>query len=407
MMTRLTFLSCAAAVYLILIGAYGASAQNLFAPVVRVNDDVVTEYEVQQRLRFMQMLNAPNTTRESVIEALIDDRLRTAAAATIGIELTEEGLAAGLSDFAARADLTTEEFVKILGQAGVDVETYRDFIENSLVWRAFVRGRFNGSVEITEADIDRALADGGSGTGMRVLVSEIIIPAPPQEAARVRALAERIAQSQSAAEFSGYARQYSATASRDAGGRLPWQDIEKLPPALRPILLALAPGEVSAPLPIPNAVALFQLRAIEETGKPSLSYAEIEYAAYFMAGGRSDATLAQAAKLRGEVDQCDDLYAIAKDQPEDVLVHETKAPGEVPRDYAIELSKLDPGEVSTALTGNGGETLVFLMLCNRVAERNAEVDRDAVRSALRQNILQGHSARFVQQLRADARIIRK
>jgi peptidyl-prolyl cis-trans isomerase SurA len=79
----------------------------------------------------------------------------------------------------------------------------------------------------------------------------------------------------------------------------------------------------------------------------------------------------------------------------------------VPRDYAIELSKLDPGEVSTTLTRNGGETLVFLMLCKRVAERNAEADRDSVRSALRQNILQGYSARFVQQLRADARITRK
>ena len=42
-------------------------------------------------------------------------------------------------------------------------------------------------------------------------------------------------------------------------------------------------------------------------------------------------------------------------------------PADIPQDIAIELSKLDPGEVSTALTRSGGETLVFLMLCARNA----------------------------------------
>ena len=50
------------------------------------------------------------------------------------------------------------------------------------------------------------------GSGLRVLVSEIIIPAPPPQAARVNALAGQISQSTSEAEFSSYARKYSATA---------------------------------------------------------------------------------------------------------------------------------------------------------------------------------------------------
>lgn len=407
MMTRISLLRGVMAVCVMMATGPLAHAQNLFAPVVRVNDHVVTEYEVQQRLRFLQVLTAPNATREAVIEGLIDDRLRGDEAKSVGIELTKEGLEAGLAEFASRANLSTEEFVKALGQAGVEPETFRDFVANSLVWREYIRARYTRSVDISDADIDRALARSGAGSGIRVLVSEIIIPAPPQNAARVRALAERISQSQSEAEFSNYARQYSATASRGAGGRVPWQNVEKLPPSLRPLILGLAPGEVTAPLPIPNAIALFQLRAIEETGAPSQSYASIDYAAYYLAGGRSEATLAQAAKLRTQVDQCNDLYGVAKDQPEEVLERETKAPGEIPQDFAIELAKLDPGEVSTALTRNGGETLVFLMLCKRVAEENAEATREAVQQALRQEILQGFAARHLQQLRADARILRK
>ena len=389
------------------LGAFPVAAQNLFAPVARVNDTVVTEFEVQQRQRFMQILNAPDNTRELVIQALIDDRLRAKATSEVGIELTADGLKEGLSDFAARANLSTEEFVKALGQNGVEQETFRDFVSNTLVWRELIRARYIRNVSITEADIDKALGTSSAGSSIRVLVSEIIIPAPPQNVARVNALAERIAQTRSTNEFSSYARKYSATASRGAGGRLPWQNVENLPPALRGLILGLAPGEVTAPLSIPNAVALFQLRDIQETGKPAKRYAEIDYAAYYIAGGRSEAGLAKAAEVRARVDTCDDLYAVAKDQPKEALDREAKAPGQIARDFAIELSKLDPGESSTALTRNGGETLVFLMLCKRVAEENAEVDRDAVRSSLRQEQLQGYSNQLMNQLRADARIILK
>jgi peptidyl-prolyl cis-trans isomerase SurA len=117
--------------------------------------------------------------------------------------------------------------------------------------------------------------------------------------------------------------------------------------------------------------------------------------------------LAEAARVQGKVDVCDDLYGIAKGQPAEVLVRETKKPGELPKDYAIELSKLDPGETSTALTRANGQNLVLLMLCKRTAEANAETDRDAVLSALRQQKLQGYSNQLLQQLRAEARIIYK
>ena len=386
--------------------AQAGLAQNLFAPVARVDDTVVTEFEVQQRQQFLQALNAPGTTREEVLNGLIDDRLRAKAVAEAGIALSPEGLQEGLEEFAARANLSAAEFSERLEGAGISRETFRDFVANSLLWRQLIRARYISRVNITEDEIDRALGNTRStGDGLRLLLSEIIIPAPPREAARVNALAERIAQSTSEAEFSRYASQYSATASRGRGGRMPWTTLDKLPPTLRPILLELAPGEVTSPLPLQNAVALFQLRGIEETGAPAREYAEIEYAAYYIPGGRTEAALASAAKIRAEVDTCNDLYGIAKGQPEEVLERSTKAPSEIPQDIAIELSKLDPGESSVALTRSNGQTLMFLMLCKRVAAANAEASREDVLNALRQRKLQGYADLLMAQLRANARIL--
>ncbi|MFX4298077.1 MULTISPECIES: peptidylprolyl isomerase [Roseobacteraceae] len=387
--------------------ALPVAAQNLFAPVAKVDDSVITEFEVQQRIRFLQVLNSTGATRNSAIEALIDDRLRLTEATDVGLELTPEGLDEGLAEFAGRANLSTEEFVKALEGAGVAGETFRDFVRVNLVWRELIRARYANRVQISEADIDRALAAAGTAGGIRVLISEIIIPAPPNEQAAAMARAEQAAASTSEAEFSSYARQYSATPSRGNGGRLDWVDLNTLPPSLRGVLLGLTPGEVTDPLPIPNAVALFQLRDIQETDAPSPDYAVIEYAAYYMAGGRSPETLARAAKLKSQVDVCDDLYGVAQGQPEEVLDRGSLAPSEIPQDIGFELAKLDPGEVSTTLTRSDGNTLVFLMLCGRTAALNENADREEVALQLRQQILTSYSDSLLQELRADARITRE
>jgi peptidyl-prolyl cis-trans isomerase SurA len=392
---------------LAIAGLAGAAlAQNLFAPVARVDESIITEFEVQQRSRFLQVVGARGGSRKEVIDELIRDRLRAAATAQAGITLSEEGIQGGLTEFAARANLSAEEFVQGLESAGVARETFRDFVATSLIWRDYIRARFGGRVQITDREVDRALASVGGNGGIEVLLSEIIIPAPPPRAEQVMAQAEQIAQSESEAEFSSYARRFSATASRGNGGRLNWTPIAELPPVLRPLLLALAPGEVTAPLPIPNAVALFQLRDIRETDVPDRTFSAIEYAAYYLAGGRTPETLARASKIAASVDRCDDLYGVAKGQPESVLDRGSLPPDQIPDDIAIELSKLDPGETSTALTRANGNTLVLLMLCGRTPElgETTEINREEVATQLRNQRLNAFSENLLSELAADANI---
>jgi len=186
-----------------------------------------------------------------------------------------------------------------------------------------------------------------------------------------------------------------------------WMPLSNLPPQLRPQILALSPGEVTAPIALPNAIALFQLRDIEEIPSAAPTFSAIEYAAYYIPGGRSEAALAQAARIQSEVDTCDDLYGVAFGQPEEVLERGALAPAEIPQDIALELAKLDEGESSYALTRSGGQTLVFLMLCGRTAALNEEASRDEVGNALLQQRLGAFAASYLDQLRAEALIIEK
>ncbi|WP_425071067.1 peptidylprolyl isomerase [Sagittula sp. S175] len=383
-----------------------AMAQGLFSPAIIVNDEVITGYELEQRKQMLRAMRAPGDVNRLAREQLIDDRLRLQAAKDAGITPTEQEILDGMEEFASRASLTREQFIQALGNEGVDEQTFRDFVRAGLSWRTLAGQRFAGGATVTDAEVDRAIAGNGGSSGVRVLVSELIMPMPPGQEEAIRERADRIAQLDSVDAFSAQARRFSATATRGAGGKLPWKDLTELPPPLQPILLGLRPGEVSDPIPLQGAIALFQLRAIEETEYKAAPPAAVEYAAYYMPGGRTEENLAKAAQISARLDRCDDLYGVAKGQPAEVLERGTLPVAEIPTDIAYELSKLDPGETSTALTRANGQTLVLLMLCGRTQQVTEEdVDRGEIFNSLRNQRIGGLAEGYLSQLRSDATII--
>ncbi|MBK0326869.1 peptidylprolyl isomerase [Rhodobacteraceae bacterium F11138] len=387
--------------------ATAALAQGLFSPAITVNDQIITRYELEQRARLLQMLRAPGNPETLARDDLIEDRLKMQAVKDAEMTVTPEEIDAGLDELAERTELSTEEFVAALEQGGVSIQTLRDFAKVNVAWRDLVRARFLSQSRPTDAEIDRAMGSGGVGSGVRVLLSEIIIPVTPQTVDQVDELAQQIAQIKSYDSFSQAATQYSAAQTRENGGRMNWLDLTTLPPGLRPLILELTPGEVTDPIALPDAVALFQMRGVQESNVAPPKYSAIDYAAYYIPGGRSPEALATATRIAQDIDTCDDLYGLNKGQSPERLERFSQKPGEIPRDFATELAKLDDHEISTALTRSGGQTLVFLMLCGRTAELNQDASREDVANALVGQRLTAFAQSYLDQLQADAVIIEK
>src|SRR6056297_4280332 len=102
-----------------------AVSQNLFTPVVKVNDQAITRYELQQRARMLSLFRAPGDPRQLAREQLIEDRIKMEAAAGAGVSLPDEAIDGGMAEFAGRANMGAEEFVAQLEQAGVSEQTFR------------------------------------------------------------------------------------------------------------------------------------------------------------------------------------------------------------------------------------------------------------------------------------------
>ena len=390
----------AAAVLVSLALAAPVLAQDMFAPRVYVNDRAITNYEVDQRALFLKVLRAPGNPEEEALKALIEDRLRQTEAERLGIKLVEKDLTAGLTEFASRANLSPEEFTAELGKAGIAPETFRDFVAAGVLWRQVVRARFLGQVPISEADIDKALEAATRPRALQVLVSELVIPAPEGQEEAAMAKAQGLSETLSGeGAFAAAARKYSASSTAGAGGRLDWLPLANLPPAIGQKVLALDPGEVSDPVSVPGAVVLFLLRdvATDKTAEPiSVSVDWVEFLV------PDDA--AEIARLRARADDCSLLMGEAKGLPEDRMTHHTAGMAEVPGDVALELAKLDPNEISVALTRGGYRRM--LMLCGRSPVLEPMPTRDQVREQVINQKLEGMAEGYLEELRSAA-IIRE
>ncbi len=226
--SRLLALSLSVLLAALPVGA----ADGLFAPRLIVDDHAITNYEVEQRVLFLQAVNTVGDLEAIAMKDLIEDRLKLQAAETLKLELTEEDLQGGMKEFASRANLSVEEFTKALGEAGVEPETFRDFVRSGLLWRSVIREKFVGIVIVSEGEIDRAFSVTRQRAGLRVLLSELVLPAPEGQFDDALAQAEELSASiRSVDDFSAAATQFSAASSREQGGQIDWIDIGKLPPA--------------------------------------------------------------------------------------------------------------------------------------------------------------------------------
>lgn len=390
------------ALFIWLAAMQAGLAQNSYNAILTVNGDAITAFELEQRKKMLQLFNTPGDLNTLAREQLIDDRLKMQELRRAGLRLTDEKLREEMTGFASRANMSLDQFLGLLAQGGVAEETFRDFVRVGVSWRDYAREKFRPQLQVRPADVNRALGQ-GSNVQMQILLSEIIIPAPPQLANRAMAEARRIAALRSQSAFSAAARQVSALPSRDNGGRLGWVPISNFPAQLRPVLLALGQNEVTAPIQIDGAIALFQMRGLRELERPAPRPTEIEYLTFSLPGGLSDATQAEAARITDHVDTCDDFYGIARGLPEERLQRQSVAPATIPRDIAQVLAGLDDDELSYGLTRNGGQTMLMVMMCKRsYAAPGDEIDTEAVTNQLAGQQLESLSGAYLADLRARA-----
>ena len=399
-MPKKTFISLSLVIItLISFSAKELASEGIFDTVISVNKTAITNYELEQRIRFFSFLNEPGDANIKSRQSLIDDRLKMAAAQKEGIALTSIELKKSMSDFAKNSNQGLAALLELLKQGGVDPETFRDFVEVGVVWREVVRKRFSSQVNPTTAEIDRAVISASPKGGIKVLLTEIILPAGPNQLRESQKISKQLTTITSVKNFSEQAAKLSVSNSRENGGKLPWRNLKDIPNGLRQIIASLQPGQVTTPIEVNNAIVLFQLRDIAESLSNDLDIISMEFARIT---GPSSA-LKLAART---VDSCDDLYGLIKLNKDFVFTILTQPPDKIEQGIALRLNSLDKDEISIFSNGPDDEG-DLIMLCKRDYKTLENTSRDQIAANIRSARLTNLAEGYLAELRTKATVVSK
>jgi peptidyl-prolyl cis-trans isomerase SurA len=331
--------------------------------VVTVNDDIISSYDIVQRMRLLIVTsgiqpndqNLPELQREAV-RSLVDEHLELQ-------DLRQEGKTQKFDLIASDAEVDDEiasiarsnntsaaQLLAQLAAQGVGAQTFRDQLRAEISWRGWIRGRYGQRLVIGEDQIKEFQKREDAQAGRpQYEIAEVFIDAARaggEQQAHDGAV-QLIAQIEKGAPFAAVARQFSAAPSAANGGDVGWITQGEMPPEVDKALEDLRPGQLSGPIDIKDGVFIVLLKDKRAGGASEV--VRLKQAAVALAKTATPQEVAEAeAKLealRPKLQGCDNMEAVA-----------AKTPGVVAGDLGeAEVKDLAPGFRDAVQTLKAGE----------------------------------------------------
>jgi peptidyl-prolyl cis-trans isomerase SurA len=148
-------------------GAALSWAQEVSIKVL-VNDSPISDYDIDQRERFLaittQQQPSPQLKKEAT-EMLINELLQMQEAKRLSVTVDEEDVRRILADMAQKNNLDVDGLTTALSRTGVSIKTLKDRIRAQIAWQEAVRRKFRRDVQIGDADVTAALTEAGEASG--------------------------------------------------------------------------------------------------------------------------------------------------------------------------------------------------------------------------------------------------
>lgn len=238
--------------------------------VLYVTGQPITAYDIEQRSKLVGLGGKPKSRKE-VIDELIDDRIKVAAAKRFNFEMSQAEVDTAYAGIARNAGTTPDQFSKMLEGRGVNPNTLKARLKADMTWNQMVRGKFGQQLNPSEKDIFEAeMKSEQKESGVEYTLHPITFVVPRGSPASVLETRKREADAlrqrfQACATGLPFAR-----ALREVVVRAPIRrNSADLSPALRDVLAKVDVGKVTPPEVTEGGVEVFALCDRKETNSDS------------------------------------------------------------------------------------------------------------------------------------------
>jgi peptidyl-prolyl cis-trans isomerase SurA len=275
--------------------------------------------EVEKNFRSRPNADAPEPSQEealslklNILDELINSEIMLERANKLNLVATDAEVEDKFTE--SKSTFTEEEFQKKLQEAGITVDDLKNNIRRQLSIQKLLNREVVAKITITDQDdadfYNKNRAQFNVTENQYHIARIVITPRPDPsvhnhkndkatneaEAGRKAAMLEQ--KLNAGADFTQLAGDYSEDPSSSSGGDMGFQPesaFSKSDPALRKIVLAMKPGEVTRPLPFrDNGYIILKLIAKEPAGQRELTDPQVQQGIRDMLRNRKEQLLRTA-----------------------------------------------------------------------------------------------------------------
>lgn len=263
--------------------------------VAVVNNDLITLYELNNRMREMTGVHAEELmqkneamyrdARQKVLELLIDEKIAQAKIKELRIQVSDRQVDNYIDKFKRDNQLTQEDLVAGLEKDGFTYEKFRERTRRDIERSQLIEYEVRSKIIIRDEAIQKYYEDNKEtfGTAEKVHLAGIFLMRKNVKSEEEMRELYRKAQDISAklkagADFGQLAGTYSEGPGAKQGGDLGQFTVDHLEAGLKSVVEALPEGGISDPLVRPNGIQIIKV-VKKQTGKIR-SLEEVKEAVY-------------------------------------------------------------------------------------------------------------------------------
>ncbi len=372
--------------------------------LVIVNDDVITETELANRLLEtkkqldLEKIKTPpdDILRKQLLDRMVLERLQLQLAVQTGIRVGESDVDQAIETIARRNNLSEENFLKALAKSGMDVDAFRAQTRDQLTIQHLLEREINNRVNVTDSEVSHFLENPQSRADMDVTynLSHILIGIPESaspeaiQAAKKRA-DDILRQLKAGADFEQIAVSYSQGADALKGGSLGWKKPGELPELFLGALNSMSPGGISEILRSPNGFHILKLN--DKRGAAQAEAVTQTHVRHILLRTSEIQSLEDARQkllnLRERVENGDDFAALARAHSEDTGSAANGGdlgwvnPGMMVPEFEKAMNALKPNQLSQPVRTSFGLHLIQVL-----DRRTHDITQERMEAAARQQI---------------------
>ena len=252
------------------VSSKAIAQESLLSIEVLVNDEPITTYDVEKRLRFVIAraggVNSQeefDQLRQQVVESMISEILQVQEAKNrFEYEMSDQEIEPLFQRQAMSFGMTIEQFEATLQEIGSNKSTIIQQMRAEFVWADITRGRLGDLVSVSDEEVEAIINERREHKGLfeyNISEIELLVTDATQEAT-IKAGAENLVnQIRKGAAFAEIARQLSASPTASSGGARGWVLESSLSDKQRDILQNMKVGAVSDPIRSPGGYLILSL----------------------------------------------------------------------------------------------------------------------------------------------------